>query len=203
MKVAVAPRATLLELPLQNVEIPAGEAREVAWTVTAPTQLAFTRFEALLWEIEAKDSVSGARDALKAQPAPHPRRAADRAAGHAGADRRPVQPARGAAGRRSGHERHHPGRPQAGAATQAGRPGACPACATGSPATPSPAWSRRPASPSACATASSGRAWCADARPTWTATAWPATSRRARATARAAATSSPPTCWPPRTRPPA
>ncbi len=51
----------------QNVEIPAGEAREVAWTVTAPTQLAFTRFEALLWEIEAKDSVSGARDALKAR----------------------------------------------------------------------------------------------------------------------------------------
>ncbi|MBK9988776.1 MAG: alpha-2-macroglobulin [Betaproteobacteria bacterium] len=67
MKVAVAPRATLLELPVQNVEIPAGEAREVAWTVTAPTQLAFTRFESLLWEIEAKDSVSGARDALKAQ----------------------------------------------------------------------------------------------------------------------------------------
>ena len=67
MKVAVAPRATLLELPMQNVEIPAGEAREVAWTVTAPAQLAFTRFEALLWEIEAKDSVGGARDALKAR----------------------------------------------------------------------------------------------------------------------------------------
>ena len=67
MKVAVAPRATLLELPAQNVEIPAGEAREVAWTVTAPTQLAFTRFESLLWEIEAKDSASGARDALKAR----------------------------------------------------------------------------------------------------------------------------------------
>jgi uncharacterized protein YfaS (alpha-2-macroglobulin family) len=67
MKVVVTPRATLLELPVQNVEIPAGEAREVAWTVTAPTQLAFTRFESLLWEIEAKDSVTGARDALKAQ----------------------------------------------------------------------------------------------------------------------------------------
>jgi uncharacterized protein YfaS (alpha-2-macroglobulin family) len=91
MKVAVAPRATLLELPVQNVDIPAGEAREVAWTVTAPAQLAFTRFESLLWEIEARDSVSGARDALKA-PAHHPRRAADGAAGHAGAGRRPVQP---------------------------------------------------------------------------------------------------------------
>ncbi len=67
MKVAVTPRATLLELPVQNVEIPAGEAREVAWTVTAPAQLAFTRFEALLWEIEAKDSLGGARDALKAR----------------------------------------------------------------------------------------------------------------------------------------
>jgi uncharacterized protein YfaS (alpha-2-macroglobulin family) len=66
MKVVVTPRATLLELPIQNVEIPAGEAREVAWTVTAPAQLAFTRAEALLWEVEAKDSVSGARDALKA-----------------------------------------------------------------------------------------------------------------------------------------
>jgi uncharacterized protein YfaS (alpha-2-macroglobulin family) len=66
MKVAVTPRATLLELPIQNVEIPAGEAREVAWNVTAPAQLAFTRAEALLWEVEAKDSVSGARDALKA-----------------------------------------------------------------------------------------------------------------------------------------
>jgi uncharacterized protein YfaS (alpha-2-macroglobulin family) len=66
MKVVVTPRATLLELPIQNVEIPAGEAREVAWNVTAPAQLAFTRAEALLWEVEAKDSVSGARDALKA-----------------------------------------------------------------------------------------------------------------------------------------
>jgi uncharacterized protein YfaS (alpha-2-macroglobulin family) len=43
MKVVVTPRATLLELPIQNVEIPAGEAREVAWNVTAPAQLAFTR----------------------------------------------------------------------------------------------------------------------------------------------------------------
>ena len=65
MKVEVAPRATLLELKPQTVDIPAGEAREVAWMVTAPAQLAFTRQEAILWEIEAKDTVSGARDALK------------------------------------------------------------------------------------------------------------------------------------------
>jgi uncharacterized protein YfaS (alpha-2-macroglobulin family) len=65
MKVEAAPRATLLKLEPQTVEIPAGEARELAWTVTAPAQLAQTRAEALLWEIEAKDTLGGARDALK------------------------------------------------------------------------------------------------------------------------------------------
>ena len=65
MKVEVTPRATLLELPPQTVEIPAGDAREVAWNVTAPVQLALSRFESILWEIEAKDTTSGARDALK------------------------------------------------------------------------------------------------------------------------------------------
>ncbi|MGB4116012.1 MAG: MG2 domain-containing protein [Polaromonas sp.] len=67
MKVEVSPRATLLELKPQLVDIPAGEAREVAWMVTAPAQLAFTRQEAILWEIEAKDAISGARDGLKAR----------------------------------------------------------------------------------------------------------------------------------------
>ena len=67
MKVEVTPRATLLELPLQTVDIPPGDAREVAWMVTAPAQLAQIRSEAILWEIEAKDTVSGARDALKAR----------------------------------------------------------------------------------------------------------------------------------------
>ncbi|MGB3880452.1 MAG: MG2 domain-containing protein [Diaphorobacter nitroreducens] len=65
MKVEVTPRATLLQLNQQTVEIPAGESREVAWSVTAPAQLAQTRAQALLWEIEARDTVSGARDALK------------------------------------------------------------------------------------------------------------------------------------------
>lgn len=67
MKVAVSPRATLLDLQPQTVDIPAGEAREVAWTVTAPAQLAQTRAEAILWEIEAKDTLGGAKDALKAR----------------------------------------------------------------------------------------------------------------------------------------
>jgi len=67
MKVEAAPRATLLTLAPQTVDIPAGEAREVAWTVKAPAQLAGTRAEAILWQIEARD-LSGndkARDALK------------------------------------------------------------------------------------------------------------------------------------------
>lgn len=67
MKVEVTPRATLLELKPQVLDIPAGEAREAAWMVTAPAQLALTRAEAILWEIEAKDTVGGARDALKAR----------------------------------------------------------------------------------------------------------------------------------------
>ena len=65
MKVQVTPRATLLELAPQVVDIPAGEAREIHWRVTAPTALAQTRVEALLWEVEARDTQSGARDALK------------------------------------------------------------------------------------------------------------------------------------------
>ncbi|MFZ3119732.1 MAG: MG2 domain-containing protein [Variovorax sp.] len=65
MKVEASPRATLLTLEPQTIDIPAGESREVAWNVTAPAQLAQTRAEALLWEIEAKDTVNGARDALK------------------------------------------------------------------------------------------------------------------------------------------
>ena len=65
MQVEVTPRATLLDLKPQSIAIPPGEAREVAWLVTAPAQLAFTRAEAILWEIEAKDAISGARDGLK------------------------------------------------------------------------------------------------------------------------------------------
>ena len=65
MKVLVTPRATMMDLPPQTLDIPAGDAREVTWTVTAPAQLAMNRNEAILWEIEAKDTLSGARDTLK------------------------------------------------------------------------------------------------------------------------------------------
>jgi uncharacterized protein YfaS (alpha-2-macroglobulin family) len=66
MKVEVAPRATGLALQPQVVDLPAGEAREVAWTVTAPAGLSQTRAGAILWEIDARDTLGGARDALKA-----------------------------------------------------------------------------------------------------------------------------------------
>ena len=68
MKVQVTPRATLLEPAAQTVDVPAGEAREVAWNVTAPAQLGQTRAEALIWEIEARDLSGGdkpASDRLK------------------------------------------------------------------------------------------------------------------------------------------
>ncbi|MDP1270940.1 hypothetical protein, partial [Klebsiella pneumoniae] len=63
MKVQVTPRATLLELAAQTVEIPAGEAREVGWNVTAPAQLGQTRAESLIWEIEARDTAGGDKPA--------------------------------------------------------------------------------------------------------------------------------------------
>ncbi|MEZ5606832.1 MAG: MG2 domain-containing protein [Burkholderiaceae bacterium] len=65
MKVELTPRATLLELKAQTVQVPAGEARELQWDVTAPPQLAATRAEALLWVVEARDLNGGARDTLK------------------------------------------------------------------------------------------------------------------------------------------
>ena len=67
MKVEVSPRATLLDLKPQTVDIPAGEAREVAWNVTAPAQLGLTRIDAMVWDIQARDTLSGARDGLKAR----------------------------------------------------------------------------------------------------------------------------------------
>ncbi len=71
MAVTVSPRATLLTLAPQNIQLPAGETKEVAWDVTAPAQLAFTRAEAILWEIDARETgtaagTTPARDALKA-----------------------------------------------------------------------------------------------------------------------------------------
>ncbi|HVR51869.1 MAG TPA: alpha-2-macroglobulin family protein, partial [Pseudorhodoferax sp.] len=66
MRVELKPKASLLELAPQTLEIPPNEAREAVWDVVAPTQLAHTRSEAILWEIEARDLSGKARDALKA-----------------------------------------------------------------------------------------------------------------------------------------
>ncbi|QXL84490.1 alpha-2-macroglobulin [Comamonas sp. NLF-1-9] len=65
MKVQVTPRATLLELPAQSVELAPGQARELGWDVTAPAQLGQTRLQELLWEISARDTLGQAHDALK------------------------------------------------------------------------------------------------------------------------------------------
>ena len=65
MKVQVTPRASLLDLPAQTLDIPAGEAREARWDVTVPVPLAATRAQALLWDVQARDVNGGARDALK------------------------------------------------------------------------------------------------------------------------------------------
>ena len=69
MTVEATARATLLDLAPQTVEIPAGGSREVSWNVTAPEPLGQTRAEALLWDISARDTATGAtaRDALKAR----------------------------------------------------------------------------------------------------------------------------------------
>lgn len=65
MKVKVSPRATMLNVPAQTITIPAEQAQEVAWTVVAPSSLANTRSQSILWEIAAQDLNSGARDSLK------------------------------------------------------------------------------------------------------------------------------------------
>ncbi|MDR0479060.1 MAG: alpha-2-macroglobulin [Burkholderiaceae bacterium] len=68
MKVRVTPYAPPLALAPQTVEIPAGDAREIAWDAAVPAQTGPMRLNALHWEIEAHDTAtgnSGARDALK------------------------------------------------------------------------------------------------------------------------------------------
>ncbi|WP_238347675.1 Ig-like domain-containing alpha-2-macroglobulin family protein [Comamonas piscis] len=65
MQVLVTPKATLLQLEPQTVEIAANEARTVSWSVTAPAEMSQSRQGELLWEISAKDKQSDAADALK------------------------------------------------------------------------------------------------------------------------------------------
>ena len=133
-------------LPAQDVDVAAGEAREVAGRVTC-------RAEALSIagrESRPRTAPSGARDALKARQRIVPAVPLRGAAGHAGAARRrrsrlPV--ARAGRCPADGGQRGGLNSP-----CSRGWPRACPACATGSRPTPSSAWNRRPASRSACAT---------------------------------------------------
>ena len=65
MQVLVTPKATLLQLDPQTVEIPANDAKTVAWSVMAPADVSQSRQGELLWEISAKDKNGEAADALK------------------------------------------------------------------------------------------------------------------------------------------
>ena len=67
MQLAVKARATGLNVPAQSVALAAGESKEILWEVTAPEPLGQGRLQALLWEVEAADSASGASDAMKAR----------------------------------------------------------------------------------------------------------------------------------------
>ncbi|MBB2920364.1 Ig-like domain-containing alpha-2-macroglobulin family protein [Cupriavidus alkaliphilus] len=69
MTVQASARGTLLGnesgLPAQTVQIPAGEAREIGWDVTAPALLAYARTGTVMWEVQASEQAGG-RDAVGA-----------------------------------------------------------------------------------------------------------------------------------------
>ncbi|BET12465.1 MG2 domain-containing protein [Pandoraea sputorum] len=69
MQVQLTARATQLTLAPQRIDVPAGESREVMWEVTAPTGLADTRAQRVLWEVSAQAPAAGgapaASDAIK------------------------------------------------------------------------------------------------------------------------------------------
>ncbi|MEJ3959141.1 MG2 domain-containing protein [Brachymonas sp. G13] len=66
MKVELTPKATLLNLKPQAVEIPAEGAQEVVWEVSIPTQAAGEALQEIVWEISAADQAgSQASDALR------------------------------------------------------------------------------------------------------------------------------------------
>ncbi|WP_423195333.1 Alpha-2-macroglobulin [Cupriavidus sp. H19C3] len=69
MTVEASARATLVDaqtLPAQTVQVPAGEAREIGWDVTAPAMLAYSRSGTIQWEVQANERGTGnASDRLK------------------------------------------------------------------------------------------------------------------------------------------
>ncbi|MFS8973079.1 MG2 domain-containing protein [Cupriavidus necator] len=70
MTVQASARGTLVgneaALPAQTVQIPAGEAREIGWDVTAPALLAYSRSGTVQWEVQASEQgTGGATDRIK------------------------------------------------------------------------------------------------------------------------------------------
>ena len=65
MQLAVSARATGLQLPAQSLTLAAGASQEIFWDTVAPVPLGQGRLQALLWEVNVKDSRSGASDAIK------------------------------------------------------------------------------------------------------------------------------------------
>ncbi|WP_349608346.1 MG2 domain-containing protein [Cupriavidus sp. DF5525] len=70
MTVQASARGTLVgneaALPAQTVQIPAGEAREIGWDVTAPALLAYSRSGTVQWEVQASEQgTGGAADRIK------------------------------------------------------------------------------------------------------------------------------------------
>ncbi|WP_284336997.1 alpha-2-macroglobulin family protein [Comamonas sp. NoAH] len=64
MQVKLQPRAEGASLAAQTVEVPAQEAREVAWDVTVPNSLNQAVQAQWQWQLEAEDTKSGAKDNL-------------------------------------------------------------------------------------------------------------------------------------------
>ncbi|WP_079419000.1 alpha-2-macroglobulin family protein [Thiomonas intermedia] len=67
MRVTLTPQVAGLRLQAQAVDIPAEAARDVAWTVDVPLSDTPDGAHTLAWQIDARDALHGARDALKVQ----------------------------------------------------------------------------------------------------------------------------------------
>ena len=65
MNLRVTARSGAVDLAPQSVAIPAGEARQVNWDVTAPDLAAIGPTQAIVWEVGAHDASGGAQDAIK------------------------------------------------------------------------------------------------------------------------------------------
>jgi len=64
MQVKLQPKVPGAELAVQNVAVPAQEAREVAWDVTVPVSLAQSAQGEWHWQLHAQDTKTGAQDTL-------------------------------------------------------------------------------------------------------------------------------------------